>query len=78
MKKITLFSIFALSVFMLFGQSQRLTLIEHFTQASCPYCPPGNVHVDEIIENTARIISMGVATSLFPGISREQLELYAT
>jgi len=34
--------------------------------------------VDEIIENTARIISMGVATSLFPGISREQLELYAT
>jgi len=53
MKKITLFSIFALSVFMLFGQSQRLTLIEHFTQASCPYCPPGNVHVDEIIENNA-------------------------
>jgi len=34
--------------------------------------------VDEIIENTARIISMGVAASLFPGISREQLELYAT
>jgi len=34
--------------------------------------------VDEIIENTARIISMGVASSLFPGISREQLELYAT
>lgn len=34
--------------------------------------------VDEIIENTARIISMGVATSLFPGVSREQLELYAT
>ncbi len=34
--------------------------------------------VDEIIENSARIISMGVATALFPGISREQLELYAT
>jgi spore protease len=34
--------------------------------------------IDEIIENSARIISMGVATSLFPGISQEQLELYAT
>lgn len=34
--------------------------------------------VDEIIENTARILSMGVAKSIFPGISQEQLELYAT
>jgi len=34
--------------------------------------------VDEIIENSARIISMGVATALFPNISQEQLELYAT
>lgn len=34
--------------------------------------------IDEIIENTARIISMGVGTSLFPGVSQEQLELYAT
>ncbi|WP_061215141.1 GPR endopeptidase [Syntrophomonas wolfei] len=34
--------------------------------------------IDEIIENTTRIISMGVARSLFPGISEEQLLLYAT
>jgi len=34
--------------------------------------------IDEIIENSARIISMGVARSIFPGISNEQLELYAT
>lgn len=34
--------------------------------------------IDEIIENSARIISMGVARSLFPGISEEQLVLYAT
>lgn len=34
--------------------------------------------IDEIIENSARIISMGVATTLFPGVSQEQLELYAT
>lgn len=34
--------------------------------------------VDDIIENTSRIIAMGVAKSIFPGIEREQLELYAT
>lgn len=34
--------------------------------------------IDEIIENSAHIISMGVACSLFPDISTEQLELYAT
>jgi spore protease len=34
--------------------------------------------IDEIIENTSKIISMGVAKALFPGISQEQLELYAT
>lgn len=34
--------------------------------------------IDDIIENTSRIIAMGTATALFPGISLEQLELYAT
>ncbi len=34
--------------------------------------------VDDIIENSSRIISMGVAKTLFPGIPIEQLELYAT
>ncbi|MGI6435302.1 MAG: GPR endopeptidase [Syntrophomonadaceae bacterium] len=34
--------------------------------------------IDDIVENTARIIAMGVGKSLFPGISQEQLELYAT
>ncbi|MEN6325352.1 MAG: GPR endopeptidase [Syntrophomonas sp.] len=34
--------------------------------------------IDEIIENSARIIALGIGTSLFPGISQEQLELYAT
>jgi spore protease len=33
--------------------------------------------IDDIIENSSRIIALGVATSLFPGISIEQLELYA-
>ncbi|NLB88432.1 MAG: GPR endopeptidase [Syntrophomonadaceae bacterium] len=34
--------------------------------------------IDEIIENASRIIAMGVGKSLFPGISEEQLVLYAT
>ncbi len=34
--------------------------------------------VDDIIENSSRIIAMGVGKSLFPGIIEEQLELYAT
>ncbi|NLO21216.1 MAG: GPR endopeptidase [Syntrophomonadaceae bacterium] len=34
--------------------------------------------IDDIIENTSRTMAMGVAQSLFPNISREQLELYTT
>ncbi|KUG03089.1 endopeptidase spore protease gpr [hydrocarbon metagenome] len=34
--------------------------------------------IDDIIEYTSRTISMGVAQSLFPGVSREQLELFTT
>lgn len=34
--------------------------------------------IDDIIENTSRIISLGVGKSLFPGISEEQLVMYAT
>ncbi|NLN86498.1 MAG: GPR endopeptidase, partial [Syntrophomonadaceae bacterium] len=34
--------------------------------------------IDDIIENTSRILAMGVGKTLFPGISLEQLELYAT
>ena len=36
------------------------------------------MEIDEIIENASRIIAMGVGKSLFPGISEEQLVLYAT
>jgi spore protease len=34
--------------------------------------------IDDIVENTSRILAMGVGKSLFPGIAQEQLELYAT
>lgn len=30
------------------GQSQRLVLLEHFTQASCPYCPPWNTNYEAL------------------------------
>ncbi|QGT99076.1 Spore germination endopeptidase Gpr [Candidatus Syntrophocurvum alkaliphilum] len=33
--------------------------------------------IDDIVENTSRIMAMGVGHFLFPGISTEQLELYA-
>ncbi|HZK43246.1 MAG TPA: GPR endopeptidase [Syntrophomonadaceae bacterium] len=33
--------------------------------------------IDDIIENASKIIAMGISKSLFPGISEEQLELYA-
>lgn len=51
MKKISLLSIFVFSFVLLSAQSQRLTLVEHFTQASCPYCPAGNAYLDETLEN---------------------------
>jgi spore protease len=34
--------------------------------------------IDDIIENSSRIIALGIGKSLFPGISEEQLILYAT
>lgn len=34
--------------------------------------------IDDIIEYTSRIIALGVGKSLFPGVSEEQLVLYAT
>lgn len=34
--------------------------------------------IDEIIENAAKLIAMGVGNSLFPHVSEEQLELYTT
>jgi hypothetical protein len=39
---LTFFAIVAYSCNFVQGQSQRLVLLEHFTQASCGYCPPWN------------------------------------
>ncbi len=34
--------------------------------------------IDDIIENSSRIIAMDISASVFPGISQEQLQLYTT
>jgi Outer membrane protein Omp28/Secretion system C-terminal sorting domain len=59
MKRTTLLSIMFLATTLVFGQTQKLSLIEHFTQASCGFCPPGNIHIDEIVEtNSENVIVM--------------------
>jgi spore protease len=34
--------------------------------------------IDDLVENISNVIAYGIAYALFPGISREQLELYAS
>ena len=61
MKRIfTLLSFVAISGFV-FGQSPRMVLIEHFTQASCPPCAPANEAIEPIIQNN---ISQGKAIAI--------------
>ncbi len=61
MKRIfTLLSFVAISGFM-FGQSPRMVLIEHFTQASCPPCAPANEAIEPIIQNN---IAQGKAIAI--------------
>ena len=50
MKKILLSALLALPVLAL-GQSQRLVLLEHFTQASCGPCATLNPGINRILEN---------------------------
>lgn len=50
-----------------FSQSQRLVLIEHFTQASCPPCAPANLATEPILQaNTDKVIALKHQVS-FPG-----------
>ena len=61
MKRIfTLLSFVAISGFV-FGQSPRMVLIEHFTQASCPPCAPANEMIEPIIQNN---IAQGKAIAI--------------
>ena len=67
MKKIYLAFLLIFSVQFLFGQSPRVLLLEHFTQASCPPCASYNPIVQELIENNpGEIVSVKYQTS-WPG-----------
>ncbi len=65
-KVITVFCFFAFATIG-FSQSQRLVLIEHFTQASCPPCAPANEAAEPILQaNTDKVVAIKHQVS-FPG-----------
>lgn len=68
MKKITTLLSLALMAGLSFGQSQRLTLLEEFTQASCGPCASQNPALNTLLNNnTSKVISIKYQTS-WPGV----------
>jgi len=68
MKKITTLLTLALVTSFSFGQSQRLTLLEEFTQASCGPCASQNPALNSLLNaNTSKVISIKYQTS-WPGV----------
>src|SRR3990172_8429435 len=68
MKKITTLLTLALVTTFSFGQSQRLVLIEEFTQASCGPCASQNPAFNTLVNaNTVKAISIKYQTS-WPGV----------
>ena len=67
MKKITLLTALLISASVLFAQSQRLVLLEHFTQASCGPCATYNPSIHTLlVNNPDKITSISIHTS-WPG-----------
>jgi len=68
MKKFSTLLSLMLSGGMIFAQSQRLTLIEEFTQASCPPCAAQNPALNALLDaNTTKVVSIKYQTS-WPGV----------
>jgi len=68
MKNLTAFFVLTASACLAFGQSQRLTLLEEFTQASCGPCAAQNPALNALLNsNTAKVISIKYQTS-WPGV----------
>jgi len=68
MKKITTLLALACVTSFSFGQSQRLTLLEEFTQASCGPCASQNPALNTLLNaNTTKAISIKYQTS-WPGV----------
>ena len=67
MKKLILFSSLLIGSGMLFGQSQRLVMIEEFTQASCAPCAAANPAFNTLLSaNTSKAVSVKYQVS-WPG-----------
>ena len=67
MKKSALLFLSILFTTIGFSQSQRMVLLEHFTQASCPPCGPANVIIQALlVANPDKITSINYHTS-WPG-----------
>jgi hypothetical protein len=69
MKKIfTLITLAGVCGFSSFGQSQRMTFLEEFTQASCGPCASQNPALNALLaNNTSKVISLKYQTS-WPGV----------
>lgn len=67
MKKSALLFILLFAASIGFSQSQRLVLLEHFTQASCPPCNGANIAINALlVANPDKITSINYHTS-WPG-----------
>lgn len=67
MKKLALLSLFITLTFAGFSQSQRMVLLEHFTQASCGPCATYNPSIHSLLQsNPDKITSINYHTS-WPG-----------
>lgn len=68
MKKLPLLFLFIFFTTLGFSQSQRLVLLEHFTQASCPPCAGANPTIHALlVANPEKITSINYHTS-WPGV----------
>lgn len=68
MKKLALLSLLITSVLFGYSQSERLVLLEHFTQASCPPCAQVNPTIhSRLVANADKMTSINYHTS-WPGI----------
>lgn len=68
MKKLYTLALAMVTASLAFGQSQRLTLLEEFTQASCPPCAALNPALNATLAaNTSKVVSIKYQTN-WPGV----------
>ena len=68
MKKYIILSLLFVPISMIsFGQSQRLVLLEHFTQASCGPCATYNPEINDLINDNPEMITAIMYHTSWPG-----------